>query len=245
MNGDTWHSYRFSIGPFDRPPFLMEPYNPPYYPELWERCGFTTLETYYSQRVEDVQALMNGLQKKHERALSSGYTMRPLDSKRFLEELETIYDLSRENFADNFLYSEIPLSEFISLYAGTKRLIDPDLTWFAHAQDGSTAGFLFAFPDELRAVAAMRGGRDPLARLRFALTKGKADTVNIKSVGVARAHRRVGLFAALTFCVCREAVRKGYSAANLCLIKEDNPSGALADSFAKVLRRYVLYRYTG
>lgn len=245
MNGDTWHSYRFSIGPFDRPPFLMEPYNPPYYPELWKPCGFTTLETYYSQRVEDVQALMSGLEKKHERALSNGYTMRRLDLDRFLDELGIIYDLSRESFAESLLYSEISLDEFISLYAGAKRLLDPDLTWFAHAPDGSTAGFLFTFPDELRAVAAMRGRRDPLALLRFALTRGKAEAVNIKTAGVARAHRRMGLFAALTFCACREAVRKGYRAVNLCLIKEDNPSGALADSLAKVLRRYVLYKYTG
>lgn len=245
MNGDTWHSYRFNIGPFDYPPFLMEPYNPPYYPELWERCGFTTLETYYSQRVENIQALMSGLEQKHERALSNGYTMRRLDSHRFLEELETIYVLSGESFADNFLYSEISLREFISLYAGAKRLLDPDLTWLTHAPDGSTAGFLFALPDEFRAVAAMRGRRDPLALLRFALTRGKADAINIKSAGVARAHRRTGLFAALTFCACREAVRKGHRAVNLCLIKEGNPSGALADSVAKVLRRYVLYKYAG
>lgn len=245
MNGDTWHSYRLSIGPFDYPPFLMEPYNPRYYPELWERCGFTTLESYYSQRVEDVQALMNGLERKHERALSNGYTMRQLDSSRFLEELETIYDLSRESFADSFLYSEIPLREFIDMYAGAKRLVDPELTWFAHAPDGSAAGFLFVLPDKLRAVAAMRGRRDALALLRFALARGKADAFNIKTAGVARAHRRMGLFAALTFCACGAAVRKGYRVVNLCLIKEGNPSGALADSLAKVLRRYVLYKYTG
>lgn len=245
MNGDTWHSYRLSIGPFDYPPFLMEPYNPPYYPKLWEHCGFTALESYYSQRVEDLQALMNGLEKKHERALSSGYTMRQLDSSRFLQELETIYDLSRESFAGNFLYSEIPLREFIDMYAGAKRLVDPELTWFAQAPDGSTAGFVFGLPDEFRAVAAMRGRRDALAFLRFALAKGKADAFNIKTAGVARAHRRMGLFAALTFCACGAAVRKGYRVVNLCLIKEGNPSGILADSLAKVLRRYVLYKYEG
>lgn len=245
MNGDTWHSYRFSMGPYDRPPFLMEPYNPPYYLEMWERRGFTRLETYYSQRVEDARALMEGQAKKHERALANGYTMRRLDAGRFLEELEAIHALSRESFADNFLYSEITLEEFVGMYSGARRLLDPDMTWFAVAPDGSNAGFLFAFPDERRAVAAMRGRRDPLALVRFALARGKADAVNIKTAGVASAHRRMGLFAAMTHCALREALRKGYGAVNLCLIKDGNPSGALADSLASVLRRYVLYQYTG
>jgi hypothetical protein len=221
----------------------MEPYNPPYYPELWERCGFRTLETYYSQRVGDVRAFRDGLEAKHERALSAGYTMRQLDQRRFLEELESIYEISRESFASNFLYSEISLADFIGMYSGARKLVDPDLTWFALAPDGSTAGFLFALPDEQRAVAAMRGRRDPLALVRFALARGRAEAVNIKTAGVAREHRRMGLFAALTFCACREVVRKGYGVVNLCLIKEGNPSGALADSLAEVLRRYVLYEY--
>ena len=243
MNGDTWHSYRFNVGPFEHPPFLMEPYNPPYYPELWERCGFKVLETYYSQRVDDIQALADSLEKKHERALSNGYTMRRLDSGSFLEELEIIHRLSLESFADNFLYPEIPLREFTNMYAGAKRLLDPDLTWFAEAADGGIAGFLFAFPDELKAVASMGGKRSPLALLRFAVARGHADAINIKTAGVARDHRRMGLFAALMFCAVREAIRKGYRATNLCLIKEGNPSGILADSLAEILRRYVLYEY--
>jgi len=245
MNGDTWHSYRFNTGPFEAPPFLMEPYNPPYYPTLWERFGFSVLETYYSQRVLDVRVFADSLESKHERAVANGYEMRRLDSNRFIEELETIHTLSTESFADNFLYSDIPLREFLRMYSGARRLLDPDLTWFAVAPDGSTAGFLFGFPDEFRAVAAMRGKRGALASLRFLSARGETDTVNIKTAGVARAHRRMGLFAALMHCACTEALRKGFRAVNLCLIKEGNPSGVPAEAFATILRRYALYQYTG
>jgi hypothetical protein len=245
MNGDTWHSYRFSTGPFDSAPFLMEPHNPPYYPEMWEDCGFEVLETYYSQHVTDARAFADGLEEKHERAASAGYTMRRLDAGRFVEELEVIHRISSESFAGNFLYSDIPLAEFVRMYAGARRLLDPDLTWFAQAPDGTVAGFLFAFPDELKAVAAMRGRRDPFALLRFMRARGGADTVNIKTAGVARSHRRMGLFAAMTFRALREAHRKGYGAVNLCLIKDGNPSGILAESLATVLRHYALYRYAG
>ncbi len=245
IDGDTWHSYRLSIGPFDHPPFLMEPYNPPYYAGLWESAGFEPLETYYSQRVEDVHALMTSQQERHDRALANGYTIRSLDRRRFTQELEAIYELSRRGFAGNFLYSEITLPEFLVLYGGARALIDPDLVLFARAPDGSDAAFLFALPDRQRAVAAMRGRRNAAALLRFQLNKGRADAVNIKSAAVDPAHRRQGLFAALTYRACRETIAKGYRVVNLCLIKEGNPSGVLAESLAIVLRRYVLCQNAG
>ena len=58
MNGDTWHKYRFNVGPWKEHPFLLEPYNEPYYPELWERAGFEVLENYYSSKVTDIPPVM-------------------------------------------------------------------------------------------------------------------------------------------------------------------------------------------
>ncbi len=44
MDGDTWHRYRVNAGPFDEPPFLLEPVNPPYYRDLW--APFEIIERY-------------------------------------------------------------------------------------------------------------------------------------------------------------------------------------------------------
>ena len=52
MDGDTWHRHRLNVGPFDDPPFLLEPYNPPYYPEIWEEAGFQVLARYFSKQVD-------------------------------------------------------------------------------------------------------------------------------------------------------------------------------------------------
>jgi hypothetical protein len=52
MDGDTWHRYRVNAGPFDEPPFLLEPVNPPFYAELW--APFQIVERYSSKRVHDV-----------------------------------------------------------------------------------------------------------------------------------------------------------------------------------------------
>lgn len=218
MDGDTWHRYRLNVGPFDQPPFLSEPYNPPYYEALWTANGFSVLERYYSKRV-DPAAVVAFLADKRDAALTAGYRLRSLGRGRFREELRTIYELSRRIFDRNFLYTEISEDDFLRLYDGAERLIDPELVLFAHAPDGGAVGFLFAYPD--------RGG-----------------AVDFKTLGVLPGHRRSGVAAALFHEGHRRAMEKGYSVAIHCLFKEGNPSGELDGGAGTLLRTYHLYRYT-
>ncbi len=241
MDGDTWHKHRLNAGPWDDPPFLLEPWNPPYYPELWESHGFTVLERYLSKRVE-AGLVADFLEPKRQAALAAGYRLRRLDPTRFREELRTIYSISVRIFARNFLYTDIPEEEFFALYAGARSLLDPDLVWFAQSPAGEDVGFLFAFPDRFRAVAAMRGRRNPFALLRFFLHRNEADAVNMKTVGVLPEHRRAGLGAALMGQGHRIAREKGYRFANHCLFREGNPSGEMDGGTGRVMRNYHLYR---
>jgi len=241
MDGDTWHKHRLSVGPFADPPFLLEPYNPPSYAALWEANGFEVLERYASTRV-DTLAVVAGLEGKHQAAAEAGYRLRRFDPARFREELGRIYRMSRVLFAGNFLYTEISEEAFFALYAGARSLLDPDLIWFAQAPGGEDAGFLFAFPDRFRAVAAMQGRRGPLAILRFLLHRNEAEAVNFKTLGVMPGHRRAGLASALMWQGHRIALDKGYRAANHCLFREGNPSGELDAGSARVMRHYHLYR---
>lgn len=244
MDGDTWHRYRLNVGPFDEPPFLMEPYNPPYYEPMWTANGFAPLERYFSKRVDPL-AVVAHLEEKRRAALATDYRLRPIDMKRFRQELGTIYELSRRIFAGNFLYTEISGEEFVSLYAGARALIDPDLVLFAQASSGEDVGFLFAYPDRFRAVAAMKGERGLLAKLRFLRHRKEADAVDFKTLGVLREHRRSGVAAALFYEGHRQAVEKGYRFANHCLFREGNPSGELDGGAGRVTRTYVLYRWIG
>jgi len=245
MDGDTWHSYRLNVGPREERPFLMEPYNPTYYRELWESNGFEVLERYYSSCVDDLPQVLRHLGPKARRPLEAGYRLEKLELAAFDDELSRLYELSCDIFSGNFLYSEISREQFVSLYAGARALIDPDLVWFAVAPDGSDAGFLFALPDRARAVAAMRGSRGLAAKLRFLALRSRTDTVNLKSLGVAAAHRRSGLAAALMYRGYDMARNKRYDRANLCLILDDNPSGKLDAGLGRPLRRYHLYRWSG
>ena len=241
MDGDTWHRYRLNVGPRDLPPFLLEPYNPAYYERFWTRAGFGPLESYFSKRLDDIAPMAEALAPKSERALKRGYSLRRFRTDRYEEDMSAIFEISCRIFEGNLLYSPIFREEFLSLYEGVRALLDPDLVWFAQTPDGEPVGFVFAYPDLLRPVAAMRGRSDAIARFKFLLARRRPTTVNYKTLGLVPEHRRTGLDAALVHRLSESAMKKGYREANLCLIRRGNRSGALAHTLGTEIRQYVLY----
>jgi GNAT superfamily N-acetyltransferase len=243
IDGDTWHHYRLNLGPRDLPPFLMEPYNPPWYAEQWEAAGATPLAEYCSKAVTGaaVQAAAEHFRRHHDRCVDLGYTFRPLDLRRLPDELGLLHQLSLAIFADNLLYTPLGEEEFRALYTGAGALLDPQLVQFAYAPDGAPAGFVFSFLDYARAMAAMRGRRHLLAKFHFVVRRHLARALNVKTLGVTPRHRRTGLAGALIYLAYAAALERGLGQVNLCLMLDANVSTRLDHDQGSVLRRYRLY----
>lgn len=221
MDGDTWHRYRVNAGPFERPPFPMEPWNPPYYQALWEQSGFRQLESYSSKWIDDVAVLLPNLESGVRRSESRGVRIRGFDRSRLQHELAVVHDISSEIFREAFLYSPIPRGEFLALYSGVERLLDPDLVVFATAPDGREVGFVFAYADPT------------------------LPAVHYKTIGVRAEWRPAAVAAALSHHVYSKAVGKGMCAGNHALMRDDNRSQALDAGHGTVFRHYVLYEWRG
>ena len=241
INGDTWHRYRFVTEFKSRPFFLSEPYNPGYYPELWENYGFSKLAGYYSKFIPDVEPVMPKMKKFYERTLRNGFSYRPINMGDFENELRIIYRISRDSFANNFLYKEIDESEFLSLYDGAKGIVKPELIWFCLDKEQEPCGFAFAIPDYGEALRQMRGKKTFWAKLKFLFHARKVDTVNLKSIGTLSQCRNNGVGPGLTYKVYEAAQQIGINKINMCLIHDDNVSGKLDGSHGEILRRYAIY----
>ncbi|MEA2463860.1 MAG: hypothetical protein QOJ98_1607 [Acidobacteriota bacterium] len=216
IDGDTWHRYRVNAGPFDTPPFLLEPVNPPYYDELWRAAGFQILERYSSKRIDDVSALANKLAPMRERALSRNYRIRTIDPTRLQDELTLVWQLSLDIFRGNPFYSDIALDDFLALYTGIERILVPELVLFIeHGHEA--VGFLFAYPDT-----------DPR-------------TVDYKTIGVVPAHRRGYVGWAMLQQAYAAALTLGRSIANHCLMREENASQSMDAGQGTTFRHYYLY----
>ena len=221
IDGDTWHRYRVNVGPFDRAPFPLEPWNPPHYRALWEEYGFTILETYSSKWIDDVRVLLPALEAGLARSRDRGIRIRQLSRDRLRDELALVHALSTRIFADAFLYSPISREEFLALYTGMERFIDPELVLFAETESGEPVGFVFAYDDPTRPA------------------------VHYKTIGVLAEWRRPGVAHALSHHVYRAALRRGRPQGNHALMRDDNRSQALDQGHGAQFRRYILYELPG
>ena len=242
MIGDTWQKFRLNLGPWDEPPFFLEPYNPSYYSELWRQAGFEVLQTYRSLRVDDLAGAARYHQPRWASARALGYRIEPMSQSSADEALQRVHEMWSVAFAQNYLYTPIRLPTFKKIYNGLASVVTDAFSLFLIDRHGRDAGFALVFPDYARAVAAMNGKRHLLAKLRF-LTHRDTDTVNIKSYGVMPEHRGKGLASAMAHRFFDDIAREGYDKANICLIHDDNDASRHIDAHrGRVLRRYALYR---
>lgn len=216
IDGDTWHRYRVNAGPFNTPPFLLEPVNPPYYDALWRAAGFEVLERYSSKRIDDVTRLAQNLAPMRERASSRGYRTRTIDPTKLQDELTLVWQLSLDIFRGNPFYSDIALDDFLALYTGIERILVPELVLFIE-HDRDAVGFLFAYPDT-----------DPR-------------TVDYKTIGVVPAHRRGYVGWAMLQQAYATALTMNRPAANHCLMREENASQSMDAGEGTTFRHYYLY----
>ncbi len=239
MNGDTWHDYRFNMGPFEEPLFLKEPYNREYYPALWKDAGFRLLQEYRSCRHDDLIAAREHNRPRYEELVAAGYTVEPMTESPFEEVVDRVYEMVRGIFDEAYLYTEISREAFGALYAGAEPILSGDLCFFIVDADGEDAGFCFAFPGYARALlmAKARGDHEKL------LISPEQNVGNVKTVGVMPAHRGKGMAGAIAYLFLDAMVKKKMVAANHCLMMVGNYSNRVGAEYGREFRRYELYRW--
>jgi GNAT superfamily N-acetyltransferase len=245
VNFSTWNTYRLMTRGFGLPQFFLEPYNPSYYPEYFERAGFRKAMAFYSNYVSDPEKHIRVDGDKLSALHASGYTLRTFDLRKFREELTLIYQLSIQAFKDNWGYTEITEGEFLQLYDGMENIIDPDLVFFLYDPGGKPVGFSFALPEVSAAVRAMRGEASWLAKLRFLRARGKADTMMFKTMGILPEARGAGLGGALTARLHQVAIGKGYRKIIHALMREDNFMRKISNKGGEAFKEYAVYQWTG
>ncbi|MGF1624405.1 MAG: hypothetical protein ACFCVH_05940 [Alphaproteobacteria bacterium] len=159
MDGDTWHSYRLVTESDGRPPFAMEPTNPPHYADAFLDAGFRPIARYVSS-IDTIVAPESPVLDRQRRLAIRGFRIEAAD-----DELRLIHDLSMRAFAGNPFFDRLSWPGFHALYAPVVPLIDPRLVLFAEAVGGSCVGFLFAIPEPsapatvvLKSYASLRRG---------------------------------------------------------------------------------------
>jgi hypothetical protein len=232
---------------FETPPTLMMPHNPTWYPELVERAGF--------QKAKDLLVYEGGdergstVPERYERAIEVvtsrlGVTIRPLNMRRFKDEVAIIKQLYNRAWEKNWGFVPMTEHEIDHLAAQFKPIVIPDLAPIVE-KDGVPIAFGLGITDINVVLRRNRGGYllPVLPRLLWALKRETIRRCRVLLLGVVPEWRGKGLDGVLFQRLWTLAGAHGMPWGEGSWILEDNPAmnaglSKLSMRHYKTLRMY-------
>ena len=220
MNGNTWQNYRLTL-PDEAPPFFLDNYHKSYYHKLFQEYGFKEDARYISSKIPRKHFAFKRIDSFSHRLKKNGITVRKFELKEFNEDLQNIYTICLEGFADNLYYTPIEWKEFESIYLPIKTVLNEQLLLLAIGSEGKPLGFVFALPN---------------------LLSTQVKSLVIKTVAVIPEARSQGLGSYLVELVHKAAYDMGFEEIIHPLMHSDNISTRIGASGSGIFRNYVLMK---
>jgi len=217
MNGGAHRTHRFLTRGFDRAPFLFEPRNPPYYPELFERCGFAPMHRWFSYDLS-CQQTADRLQ-----TFDAVLARRPAPAQ--IEELQTgqapdtivrLHRLLDRCWNGHIGYASLDLDEFSEVFGGALAIMDAGHVSVS-VQDGKDVGFAFVYPDYAADMRALDGHAGGWGRW---LGTSRATRIVVSTSALVPEARRSSTAMAQVAWGLRHAVAGGYTEVVVALVVE-------------------------
>lgn len=152
---DSW--WGLLVQGYDYQPLFENPYNPPYYRELFENYGF---KNYFNQNtyVWDIanDDITPSAYERAERVFSAGYKFRHIEMNeldRAAEDVRQIYNKAWALFSG---VKPMTREQAQGMMRAMKPIIDPNLVWFATLHD-EPVGFFVMLPDLNRLIGRFDG----------------------------------------------------------------------------------------
>ncbi len=211
------------INCFDRPPVIMNSYNPPYYQKLLEAYGFEKdydVFAYYLDKdlsfKKDPSKAIEYAQKKY------NFRIDLLNMKDIENEIKAIKHVLDLAIPDEWPDLVAPSLEEVREMA--KKLIpyaDPDFIAIARSGD-EAIGFNLALPDLNQVLIHMNGRITPLSALKYLWYKRKIKSARAFVMFVVPAFRSKGVSYGIYHTTFQNSMKKGYIWGEASTIGETN-----------------------
>ncbi|SLN76218.1 hypothetical protein [Oceanibacterium hippocampi] len=234
---------------FDSPPYMMMGHAFPYYAERLEECGYhkavdllAYLYDFQAEIPPRVQKLLDNPAKR------SSLSFRPMNMKRFDEEIATIVEIFNDAWQDNWGFVPFNDAELAYLGKSLRPIVSADFVAIGEV-NGKPASMAVTLPNLNEAIRDLGGRLLPFgwARLLWRLKVRGTDTVRLPLMGVKREYHNTATGGALAYGVI-ERIRKHHTAigtrhAELSWILESNgPMRAMIELLGThVHKRYRVY----
>ena len=250
INFSTYNNYRIRLNAEPGAiTFPGEPYNPDYYRELLEACGYRLHHGYRTQiaPIDHLTQARSAREACRAAIETEGFTIQPLSHDKWLSSIDEFQLLIETTFRQNFAYT--PLSKTLFRQACGRSFIqkaDPDVSVVCFSPGGEIAGFFLVYPHYGPLVIRGAGSRRlPVDALDFATHWPQLQSLGhkvaiAKTVAVHPAFRRKGIMDAMSLALLDQG-EKRYELWFGALIRDDNPSRNFGDSWETDSRTYGLF----
>jgi GNAT superfamily N-acetyltransferase len=230
---------------FQFPPTILTAHNPPYYPQLIERCGFTKAKDWYAwwfaepaKAVSHLRRLATRLHKRWP------VIIRPANLKDLRDESRRLREIYNQAWEKNWGFVPFTEAEIEFMTNELKPLLLPGFAWVAEIGD-EPVGFALGLPD-INVVLRDLDGRLtrfglPIGLIKLLFYKKRIRKGRLIALGVIEKCRRAGIAEILVLRVMEETMIKRGITGELSMTLEDN---FMINRFLEAIgaERYKTYR---
>jgi GNAT superfamily N-acetyltransferase len=210
---------------FEYPPTVELTHNHLYYGRLLEKYGLVKAKDYHAYIIDVANIPIGRFEKLGEAVRRRGrVTTRPIDLKRFTDEVRLIMQIFNEAWSTNWGFLPVTDGEAVALAASLRPIADPGFVRFAYVGDEPVA-VIGALPDPywaLRPRWRWYGDSDPVRLARLFIMRHSIPILRFMFFGIRPAYRRMGINALLFAETFAHGVPKGYRQVEASMLLEDN-----------------------
>lgn len=231
---------------YEAPPVAMMTYNKPYYHQLLEQSGFGKKVDLIAWKIESgkqndrVVKLQEALKQ---RLKLKGINLRPVNIKRFKEEVPLIREVYNKAWDKNLGFVPMTDDEFDYLAKDLKLLLDPDFCLIAE-HEGKFVGFALCIPDINQVLIRIKKGRLlPTGLFKLLTQRKKINAIRVIALGVLEPYRKMGIEATFYATIIEKCLEKGIKMAEASWILEHNElmNRAIANINGEAYKKYRIY----
>ncbi|HIF07850.1 MAG TPA: N-acetyltransferase [Gemmatimonadetes bacterium] len=209
---------------YDVEPSIMTPWNPPYYGDLLESCGYEKVRDLLGFELpagEDaIPDRVRRLAERHRQR--TGLKFRTWEPSALEEEARKVHALYCEAWDGSWGFVPPTWGEFWHMAKDLKAVLHPDFAFVAE-MDGEPVGFIMIARDINRILKHIPSGRLwPWNVARLLMTLSKVRRGRIVLLGLKRDYRNQGLFPLFASEVVRRAQAIDAEGAEASWILEEN-----------------------
>jgi GNAT superfamily N-acetyltransferase len=179
---------------FTSPPVFMMTYNPPYYADLIEACGFARSQDLYAYEMDT--ALLAKLVDRYKPAVMAaldhgGLSVRPFDPSRFDEEVRTYLDIYNRSLDGTWGFTPLQPGEVKQIACELRHIIAPQFAAFAMSE-GKAVGAVLGLLDYNQIIRKINGRLLPFGFLRILWGRKRIDVARAMALTMMPGFQQMG-----------------------------------------------------